>query len=309
MPVSDIIRMVKEAHEMKFRQVVFTGGEPLLHPGLNDLLEQLIGLRSKVSPMHLVLRSNFVRSLSKNDMRKLAEAFTKVIVSIDGDREYHDYRRGIGMYYAATENLEGYQSVCRSVDDPAELSLSSVFSGDDPDSYLRYSVNELAYKLKIMRVRFRPVLPIGRVEKWDKAPVSEAINSFIHPEELFITGINPANSCGIGQNLYIEPDGNAFPCYAYQEPHSFLGNVFEQGLKKVVESEKFRDLHEHTVDTNTKCKVCKYRYICGGACRAWGGEGTRYDLDAAPPECSGLYKRSEEIYHQAIDYLQSILLC
>ncbi len=309
MPVSDIIRMVKEAHEMKFRQVVFTGGEPLLHPGMDDLLEQLIGLKTKVSPMHLVLRSNFVRSLSQDDLIKLAAAFTKIIVSIDGDREYHDKRRGPGTYDAATKNLEKYQSVCRSVPNAARLSLSSVFSNEDQINDLAHSANELARKLDIRMVRFRPVLPIGRAEKWDKAPVSEAINSFMDAEELIIRGINPANSCGLGQNLYIEPDGNAFPCYAYQKPHSCLGNVIEYGLRKILDSEEFRDLQKHTVDTNKKCQTCKYRYICGGACRAWGGEGTRYDLDAAPPECSGLYKRSEEIYHKAIDYLQSILLC
>jgi len=163
----------------------------------------------------------------------------------------------------------------------------------------------LASSLNIRQVRFRPILPIGRAEKWDIPPVSEAISSYYNTDEILIQGFSPVSSCGIGQNLYVEPNGNAFPCYAYQKNHSYLGNVMKQGLEQVLLSGKFINLRNHTVDTNPKCSGCKFRYICGGACRAWGGEQTQHNLDAPPPECTGLYKRAEDIYLKAINYLES----
>lgn len=57
----------------------------------------------------------------------------------------------------------------------------------------------------------------------------------------------------------------------------------------MLDSARFRDLSRHTVDTNPKGRVCEARYLCGGACRAWGGEGCQLDLDALPPECAGLH--------------------
>jgi hypothetical protein len=47
--------------------------------------------------------------------------------------------------------------------------------------------------------------------------------------------------------LYVEPSGEAFPCYAYHKPHSFLGNVVTEGLRAVIESRGFQSLQEYTV--------------------------------------------------------------
>lgn len=303
MPLSSILKMAGEAREQKFRQVIFTGGEPLLHPDRNSLLKQLVEIKQAVAPMHLVLRSNFVDSLYRSDMEMLARAFTKIIVSVDGTRDHHDRRRGEGSYDATVKNLKKYQIIYPAIARAAELSLCCVLSSKDLQGVQSQSVRELANRLNIRNVRFRPVLPIGRASEWKMPPVPDAISSFYDAVDILAKGFAPVNTCGIGQNLYVEPDGNAFPCYAYQQPHSYLGNVIKQGLEIVLSAEKYRDLRNHTVNTNPKCSRCKYRYLCGGACRAWGGELAQHDLDASPTGCTGLFKRAEEIYLSAIDYL------
>jgi uncharacterized protein len=268
--------------------------------------------------MHIVLRSNFVARLEEADMEKLARACTKIIVSIDGTKQHHDRRRGEGSYDATVNNLESYQEACRDIPHAAELSLGCVISNRDVKGEQGRSVRELARHLDIQNVRFRPVLPIGRARvpemypapktsgragNPEMYPAPEAISSFYDTDDILNRELPPVTSCGIGQNLYVEPNGNAFPCYAYQKPHSCLGNVLEEGLRTVLDFEKFRSLRKHTVDTNPKCSRCKYRYLCGGACRAWGGEKTQFNLDEPPPECSGLYEQAEEIYNTAFSYL------
>jgi uncharacterized protein len=65
----------------------------------------------------------------------------------------------------------------------------------------------------------------------------------------------------------------------------------------------FRDLACHTVDTNPKCRACDLRYLCGGACRAWGGDAAQRDLNAPPPECEGLNRRAAGLLKAACSCL------
>ena len=122
--------------------------------------------------------------------------------------------------------------------------------------------------------------------------------------ELIEAGFHPVSTCGLGQNLYVEPSGESFPCYAYHKRHAYLGNVITHGLRNVLDSERFGGLTCHNVDTNKRCKTCELRYLCGGACRAWGGRETQDDLDTAPPECTGLRSRARRLWLAAGEYIE-----
>ena len=73
----------------------------------------------------------------------------------------------------------------------------------------------------------------------------------------------------------------------------------------MLDSSAFRKLSFYDVDHIQKCKVCEYRYLCGGACRAWSGEAAQYQLDAPPVECEGLMSRAKEILAAARLYLSN----
>ena len=103
-------------------------------------------------------------------------------------------------------------------------------------------------------------------------------------------------------NIFIKPNGRAYPCYAWCGEHTFIGNVFEKGLANVLKSKKFKMLKNSSVDTIEKCKDCEYRYLCGGACRAWGNQDT-LDLNAAPVECKHLKQRVQKFIKAAKLYL------
>ncbi|MDR0844355.1 MAG: SPASM domain-containing protein, partial [Tannerella sp.] len=116
------------------------------------------------------------------------------------------------------------------------------------------------------------------------------------------TPFHPLTTCGIGQNLYVRPDGRIYPCYAWCNEHTYIGNIFEKGLKAVLDSPSFTRLIDCTVDTIEKCRDCDYRYLCGGACRAWGNQQT-LDLNAAPVQCRHLQERAEKLIETAKAFL------
>lgn len=309
MKADSIEKLIVEASQCGFKEVVITGGEPLLLRERDIILLKLAGLRPKIHPQQLILRTNFALPLTEEDCRLLAAAFNNIVVSVDGGKKEHDHRRGKGTYDLVINNLELYLDLINNTRDSgaslqknAELSIAASMSArkvnDDPGM----AVRDLAKKLGI-RYKFRPLLPLGRALDLEEPIVSEALRSYLTPMEVMEQGFNPMATCGIGQNLYVEPSGESFPCYAYHRPESFLGNVIREGLPNIIAGPSFKSLQSRTVDTNHKCRTCDYRYLCGGACRAWGRGTSRPDLDAAPTDCEGLRTRAEQLYQAARAYL------
>ena len=315
MSSSSVLAMVGQAQAAGFRQLVVTGGEPLIHQDRGLLLSGLAHareslLRDSTGCVHaprngkgtrLVLRTNFALPLTDNELAAVAKAFDQVVVSIDGTRDAHDARRGAGSYDSALANIERYRKL--SLPSCGELSLSTVLLVAEFDGEQETSVRKLAREMGIEKTRFRPLLPLGRAAEWKSPPTLEACHRRWIPIRQIEQGFWPTGTCGLGQNLYVDPDGEAFPCYAFHGPHRRLGNVLEQGLSAVLESQGCRDLGGHSVDTNLKCRECDVRYLCGGACKAWGGELSETDLDAPPSDCSSLRKRAERLLCAAEDYL------
>ncbi len=303
MSVAALEKLIREAKEAQFRQVVITGGEPLIHSERQSLLRMLVRLHLWTAPMNLVLRTNLAMDMDDDTLCLIAQAVDQVVVSVDGNEQTHDTRRGRGAYAAVVRNLEFYTEISKKIPKAGELSLATVMRAVDIQSEAGHAVRELARRLGVRRTRFRPLLPLGRAADWDEPPASEPLGAHIDPMELIENGFHPVACCGFGQNLYVEPSGQSFPCYAYHRPHAFLGNVIENGLSVVLHSEGFQDLARHTVNTNPKCSDCEVRYLCGGACRAWGVTPCQHDLDKPPFECNGLKKRATGLLVAARHYL------
>ena len=218
------------------------------------------------------------------------------------NEEMHDERRGAGTYNILTENLRRYQQISERRHGAGELSVACVMSSENINGAPGQSVRLLAKNLKIKKIRFRPLRPLGRASSWDEPILCEGLHHYLTPLEILENGFKPLKSCGMGQNLFIEPDGNVFPCYAWHPPHAMLGNA-SKGLSSVLGSELFRSLSQSTVDTIEKCRECEFRYLCGGACRAWGNKKNQQDLNAAPPNCDYLRMRAENLVKAARKYL------
>lgn len=294
-------KLMNESLSEKFNKVIITGGEPLVHPNRNTIFDICKKYRGK--GVLLVLRTNLAGKIPDGLLTQLAESFDQVVVSVDGNEKTHDKRRGKGQYSVVINNIERYQKAIENISMPGELSIGCTMNSSDINGEPEQSVRQLADKLKIRRIRFRPLLPLGRASAWDEPLMCEGLLAHVSTEELLESKIQALNSCGIGQNLYVEPEGESFPCYAYHQPHSMLGNVKDLGLKKILESESFKQLQKCTVDTIEKCKECEVRYLCGGACRAWGNESNQLILNAAPPNCEHLKKRAFQLIESANQYL------
>jgi uncharacterized protein len=295
-------KLYRESKKVGFRQLIITGGEPLVHSQIDTILNLCNQFRNK--KMNLVLRTNLTGKYSNEFIQRVGEAFDQVVVSVDGNEKTHERRRGNGTYHLLLKNIKVYQELSKLNSIMGELSIACVMNSEDINGEPGWSVRKLAAELGVKRTRFRPLLPLGRAEDFDEPLFAEGLLEHLSSKEILESEIKPIKTCGIGQNIYIEPDGNSFPCYAYHRPHTFLGNVTEHELADIINSNSFKALQSCTVNTLKKCSACEYRYLCGGACRAWGNEENQYDLFAAPPNCDHLKKKAKELIEAAHDYIK-----
>ena len=301
--LDSLVRAVREAARLGFRHAVITGGEPLAHSQRDVLLEAMAEVRQQVKPLLTVLRTNLALCMDDALLRRIANSTDEVVVSVDGDRETHDARRGTGQFDATVSNLRKLVEMSGT----ADLSLATVLPLSEVNGAPGDAVRALAKVLGIRRTRFRPLLPLGRAIESDVDIVPETLWGHIDPRDIMEYGFNPVASCGIGQNLYVEPDGSAYPCYAWHGRPWLLGKLDgEEGLQSVVQSAAFQDLGRHTVTTNRQCGSCPLRYLCGGACRAWSRqpESAQTDLDAPPLDCSPLHRRARSLLVSALERME-----
>jgi uncharacterized protein len=303
MDVSRISVLTGEATAAKFNKIVITGGEPLTHSRRERLLCHCREHRGNGSA--IVLRTNLTGDFTADDFRAIAESFDQIVASVDGNEETHNRRRGKGTYQNLLHNLREYVRISAAIPRAAELSLACVMSAPDINGAPGQSVRTLAGALQVKRLRFRPLLPLGRASHLDEPVMSEGLMRHTSPEEMLENEFHPLTTCGIGQNLYIRPDGSAYPCYAWCDEHTRIGNVFDNGLNELLHSPQFTRLSACTVDTITKCRDCDYRYLCGGACRAWGNRNA-VDLNAPPLQCDHLKQRAKSLIDAAMKYLVSV---
>jgi len=294
-------KLIDQAITEKFRQIIITGGEPLVHSHRAALLE--VCRRHRHRGVTLVLRTNLTGNFTGKDLQKLAASFDQVVVSLDGNEQTHDKRRGKGTYKNVVDNLEVYARIAENISDAAELSIACVMNVEAINGDPGQNVRALAERLQVKRVRFRPLLPLGRASHLDEPVMCEGLMQHVSPDEMLKTPFRPLTTCGIGQNLFVRPDGKSYPCYAWCGEHTYIGNVFDDGLKTVLVSPAFTHLKECTVDTIDKCRDCNYRYLCGGACRAWGNRQA-LNLNAAPAQCEHLQIRAERLIQAARVFLR-----
>ncbi|WP_162787660.1 TIGR04083 family peptide-modifying radical SAM enzyme [Anaerolinea thermolimosa] len=302
-PAEEVGKQAMEAGRLGFRHLVITGGEPLVHPQIEQILTALKKVDGVVRPLRTVLRTSLVGPLNETMLKLLVESVDEVVISVDGDPVMHDQRRGKGSYERTVANLRRLVEVRER----AEISLAAVLPLAQAQSGPGQHVRALARELGIRRVRIRPLLPLGRAVDHTPDLEAEVVWGHLTPDERIAYGFTPAASCGMGQNLYLEPDGTAYPCYAWHAPAWALGNVLEEGgLEQIVCGDRFRQLRRATVDTRERCKGCAYRYLCGGACRAWGRvqEEAQVDLNQAPGDCSHLKERARGMVISALKYLE-----
>ena len=288
----------------EFRMLVYTGGEPLVHPDIFELMHH-----SKRAGFSNVLATNGTLITEEVALRLKDAGVATAAVSLDSSKsEAHNYVRNKDNAFALA--MRGIRAI-KKAGIPLQINVTAMkYNFDDLDELL-----ELADDLGSGIMLMYQLVPVGRGNTIEDATLkvneNERLLKFLAAKQKSIsTIVEPVagpqywpylmekkgktdgiwiklarqvfHGCAAGRGfVYIKANGDVWPC-PFVEVNA--GNVRNAPFYSIWHnSEVFINLRNRENTLKGKCGECKYRTICGG-CR---GRAMAYTGDylSEDPSC------------------------
>jgi uncharacterized protein len=267
MTIESILKVTGEAFALGFRQITITGGEPLFHKDAGTLLSTLSAYVQSHRTPHLILQTTLAIPLTEAQFTLIGQCFSTVKVSIDGNQQQHDGRRGKGSCRKAIQNILQLLRTAPHV----RIVLTPALTVDEMHGEAGAAVMQLAKELGGLAVEMRELKPMGRYT------AREECHEYAFSPGILCKPFRPRIKCAMGNQLHIEPGGDIYPCYVHINKENYLGNISgDKALSKAISSDVFVRWKAATVDTSPRCRNCDVRYICGGVCKIKQDCGPEY---------------------------------
>ena len=305
------IRILDQLCECGIYVVAVTGGEPLVHNGFYQLLEEIRKRDMKLEVIYTNCALVDNKLLDKLDELELHPSFN---VSFDGIG-CHDWLRGIDgaeqktidtikllkqRGFSVTVSMSLHKGNISSLPETVrllgELGCSHLKTSgmnmqgnwiEQRDNYL--SNKELFdYLIDYIPQYFKDGAPIsmqmGLALDYDNKRKKARIPAVIGGGNEK-AGNNPI--CGVISNdLYIGADGKVLPCmsFAGHPLEKKFESVFDMDLKDIINDSYYSSVAKvsckECIEHNKKCTDCKYRWLCCSGCRAGACDNNRTDYYA-----------------------------
>jgi radical SAM protein with 4Fe4S-binding SPASM domain len=276
---AEILSLVDEAASIGCREIVISGGEPLLR---DDALQILGYVKKKdVKFLKLITNGTFISKEVAKTLKEMEPIYVQV--SIDGATEATaDKIRGDGVFHRAIAGVKHLAEAGLTRDLVVSMTLLKTNLGE-----IEQFIN-LALDLGATGVHFPAFQAVGSGKKnWDELSLdtesmyvalktiltmrgeySQKITVSLTPEIVKYVKGSRRDYCGAGIGLWsVEPDGRVTPCAGLCDSQFIAGSIREQSLKEIVyESAVARQFQALRLMDNPHCSSCELRFICGGGC-------------------------------------------
>ena len=274
-----------------------TGGEPFFRKDIKDILNYL-GENKDVFTYGILSNGSFIDDDLIAVLKETEVSFIQL--SIDGNKEMHDFLRAPGDYDRVFKTAEYLEK-------NGVRTYISFTANKDNYKYLPDVAKECRKK-RITKLWSDRLVPIGNGQELQQLAITKdylpdyiktlkkAQGSFwlkkLHPKTRvtmnralqFQNSDGELYSCSAGRSLItVDEFGNIMPC---RRMPIICGNVSETTLTDVYYNhETFKQLRKNI--TPKECDSCKYVYFCrGGAkCQSYASYGNFNKADPACPLC------------------------
>ncbi|XCP83852.1 radical SAM protein [Roseburia hominis] len=265
-------------------RIYLTGGEPFLNPNIMDIIKVI-----KEKHIFMSIHTNG-SLLTEEIVKQLKQFFTSkdyLQISVDAadDKLFEEIRRG-GNLFEIICNCQKLKSA------GIRFILNTVVSNKNVDG-LR-EVYKLAEHIGAEQINFSPLMDLEFVKNIFLPSDGDLLNAFLDVLEYHFNsgcpvkikqdplpvpwGNNELNPflckspliCAAGKTeAEIDMYGNMYLCPFLYESEFCMGNVLEQGLKKVWQNEKFVTFSRKKWSENILCKSCNSYDTCNSGCIAY----------------------------------------
>jgi len=265
------VSIIKRLHQWQVPQLVFTGGESLLRPDL----EELVCYAEELGLLTGLITNG--RLLTKDRCASLRQAgLDYVQITLEShDPEVHDKMVGTAAF---TETVEGIKNALASgIYTTTNLTITTANEGQVLET-IRF-----LKKLGVRKCGINAVIKAGRgsdtagVELTKLKPLLQEAQQLTHTLGMEFIWFTPTCYCdlnpvqmGLGVKtcsaartvLAIEPDGNVMPCQSYFES---LGNAVTNDFNKIWAHPLAIKLRNREI-VHPKCHKCEKFSLCGSGC-------------------------------------------
>jgi radical SAM protein with 4Fe4S-binding SPASM domain len=256
-------------------QVLFTGGEALMHRGCIELMKL-----SKTLGLYVTLFSNGL--LIPKHIGDLGLCVDKVQVSLDGpDEASNDAIRGNGVFRAVVKAIDALLGARI----PTQVGMTVMEQNWEAwkSGFLqfaeRYAGTPIEFKLSY------GINTYGRAENMTEMdvnvtrPTVDALMSRVSGHK-GAKVFRAQSGCGYAEQLVVGPDGTVYPCHLLDAP---ICHINDRPLPEIISV--LRNIARRVdVDHVEGCDECDIRYLCGGTCRVLDSRksGTRLKTTCTP---------------------------
>jgi len=265
--------------------MVVSGGEPLLHPRIFDIIEYI---RSK--PMSCIIFTNGTL-ITEDVVKKFKElSIVSVAMSIDGATpETNDSFRGVkGSFEKTRKAIEMMLEAGIPVRINVCLHKGIVDEFNDLLNLFR--------KWKISDYSIGPVSYTGRSEESDFVITPEEYKKVLKQLKEYESARGGKNelpyvpqrtNCGAGMNsLTVKSNGIITLCSPFPDEIS-LGNIRTDSIREIWNnSELLNEIRRVDVSENEMCRGCRHIKVCQGGCMAHNYRRTGELGSGDPYECA-----------------------
>jgi len=267
----DITNLITDSAKFGCKKIQFTGGEPLLHPHLKQMI-----LHAKNEEFSFIevytngtLINDSIVDFFKENCIHVAISFYSLWPNV-----HENITKRSGSYDATLFSIK------KLLDRKIHLRIGIIV--------MKQNENHITETKRFLRkngfsgnIRVDCIRPCGRGENNENKPIRydcvRRSPMFMAHWRSYAQSHNQ-NSCWYGK-LAITSSGDALPCIFSRD--IILGNVRDQTLSEIIKSSHTQKLWHITHDQIEECNVCEYRYVCRD-CRALSLNTTGRLLDKSP---------------------------
>lgn len=274
--------VIGQMAELGVKRLVFTGGEALIRKDIYTL-----GTHAKERGLTTEVITNATLINTLEVARQVKACFDYVITSLDGAcPEHNDVHRGKGSFELIKRGLKLLNEV------GVEPSINSVVS----DANVDYTEELLEFVHETFKVRAHRLMHISKLGRGDEterdmnwenykklhdATLARARRLRDYKPEVIAKSLSkndlmPRKNCGMGSGeIYIDSQGNVYPCKLVTTRDWYSGNVRQASLAEILSASPLQKARDLSVSDIKGCRSCIIRRLCGGGCRGnhLGGSG------------------------------------
>lgn len=274
MTTQEMVHIIDEASELGLKELVISGGEPLVRSDILDIVDYAAQHIDKVTVITngTLITDEIAETLSKLD--------TEIQVSLDGARkETHESIRGRGTYQKTIEGIRKLVKAgarCRTAMTIMKRNMDEMYEIAELSKSM--GVNVLHFPVLQNKGRAKNIQSEDGLEEEDYVTIfkrlqkiSTRANIYVTTEEAFhskVEKVSKIDLCGAGSSIIsIAADGKVYPCPGCHEEEFCAGNIREQSLENIWRtSEIFKKFRSLSVLDIEECRACELKFICGSGC-------------------------------------------